>query len=176
MAVEVREVELSDHDAVLACVQAAFAKGDRDGIEEVQIVRSTWERHAAPVGLDIVAIDEGRVVGHVMGGRGRLGHREVIGLAPLSVVPSRQGEGIGSLLVREFVVRAEAAGWPLAVLLGDPRYYARFGFEPSGPLGITYEPVGEANPHFMVRRLAGWDDTWQGFFRYSWEHERLRPD
>lgn len=169
MAVEVREVDLSDHDAVLACVQAAFANGDRDGLEEVHIVRSTWERHAAPVGLDLVAIDEGRVVGHVMGGRGRLDDREVIGLAPLSVAPSRQGEGIGSLLVREFVVRAEAARWPLVVLLGDPRYYARFGFEPSAPLGIAYEPVGEANPHFMVRRLASWDDSWRGFFHYCWE-------
>ena len=45
--------------------------------------------------------------------------------------------------------------WPLLVLLGDPAYYGRFGFEPAGPLGLSYLPVGADNPHFQARRLAG---------------------
>ena len=55
------------------------------------------------------------------------------------------------------------------VLLGDPGYYRRFGFEPSGPLGIVYAPVGEDDPHFQVRRFGGYEPTLKGEFRYCWE-------
>ena len=49
-------------------------------------------------------------------------------VAPLCVAPSRHGEGIGSSLMNDLIRRAEAAGWPLVLVLGDPRYYQRFGF------------------------------------------------
>jgi putative acetyltransferase len=73
----------------------------------------------------------------------------------------------------ELLRRVETAGRPLVVLLGNPAYYGRFGFEPSGPLGITYRPVGEDNPAFQVRRFAGYDATYRGDFTYCWES---KPD
>ena len=51
---------------------------------------------------------------------------------------------------------------PCVVLLGDPGYYARFGFEPSGSLGIMYRPVGAHDPHSLVRRLARYDPIIRG--------------
>jgi putative acetyltransferase len=69
----------------------------------------------------------------------------------------------------ELLRRAEDLGWPLVVLLGSPAYYERFGFEPSGPLGIVYLPVGAGNPHFQVRKLTGYDDSLRGEFTYCWE-------
>jgi putative acetyltransferase len=104
-----------------------------------------------------------------MASRGRLGERQVLGIAPLSVTPPRQREGIGTALVRQLIARLDAAGWPLIVLLGDPRYYRRFGFERAGPLGIVYPPVDPDTDAFQALRLSGYDDSWRGDFAYCWE-------
>jgi len=167
VSVTIRTSEPGDRDEILTCVRAAFTAGSRNGDEEVEIVRATWALEPA---LDLVAIDvDGTIAGHVMGGRGRLDGGEAIGLAPLAVRPDRQRQGIGSRLVIEFLARAESAGWPLVVLLGAPAYYGRFGFEPAGPLGIVYDVVGAADPHFQVRRLARYDPRLRGHFTYCWE-------
>jgi predicted N-acetyltransferase YhbS len=60
------------------------------------------------------------------------------------------------------------AGWPAVVLLGEPSYYRRFGFEPAGSAGIVYPPVGPDSPHFQVRRLSGRRSP-EGRFTYGWE-------
>lgn len=49
-------------------------------------------------------------------------------LGPVAVHPTRQGEGIGALLIRETLAQAEKLGWDRVILMGDPPYYARFGF------------------------------------------------
>ncbi len=157
----------ADSDAIVALVREAFSSDDHDGGDEVDIVVATWERAATPAGFELVAVGDGAVIGHVLAARGDLGGREVVAVAPLAVRPSHQGQGIGGALMTELLARAEAAGLPLIVLLGDPGYYGRFGFEPSGPLGISYRIDGD--PHFMVRRLAGYDPSYRGRFVYCWE-------
>ena len=102
-------------------------------------------------------MEEGTIVGHVLAARGDLGGREVVAVAPLAVTPARQGFGIGTALMTELLRRADAAHLALILVLGDPGYYGRFGFEPSGPLGIRYPVVGEGDPHFQVRRSRGYD-------------------
>jgi putative acetyltransferase len=167
----VRATTPADRESVIALVRAAFSTGGRDGHEEVDIVRETWDRGAAPVGFDLVAVDDdsGEVVGHVLAARGDLAGQPVLGVAPLAVAPGHQRAGTGSALMRELIARAEAANEPMLVLLGSPDYYSRFGFEASGPLGIHYRPVGTDNPHFQVRRLAAFDPSLRGDFVYCWE-------
>ena len=165
----IRATEPSDHAGILEMVREAFTDGSHDGHEEVEVVLETWARDAVAEGLDLVADDDG-VVGHIMAGRGLLAGRDAIAVAPLSVSPSRQQQGIGTALTNELLVRAEAAGWPLVLLLGDPGYYGRFDFEPAGALGIVYPPVGAGSPHFQVRRLQGFEaSAWRGAFNYCWE-------
>jgi hypothetical protein len=118
-----------------------------------------------------VAVDGDSVVGHVLTARGDLEGREAIAVAPLAVLPSHQGRGVGSALMTELLDRADDAGYPLVALLGNPAYYARFGFEPSGPLKIWYLPVGKDNPHFQIRRLSAFDSSYNGQFIYCWEAE-----
>ena len=47
----------------------------------------------------------------------------------LAVVPDLQKKGIGSALLREGLAACSLIGWTAVFLLGDPRYYSRFGFE-----------------------------------------------
>lgn len=165
----VRTSRAEDGDAILRLVLAAFSAVDHDGREEVEIVTATWELGATALDLELVAVDDGAIVGHVLAAWGELGGREVVAVAPLAVSPSHQGLGIGTALMTELLHRAEAAGLPLIVLLGNPGFYGRFGFEPSGPLRMAYRAVGEGNPHFQVRRFGGYDESYRGDFNYCWE-------
>lgn len=167
--VAIRTASPLDRDAILAVVREAFSRSARDGQEEVDIVVSTWRLDATLDGLELVAVDGDLVIGHVLGARGDMGVREVVAVAPLAVAPSHQGRGVGSALMTELIGRADAAGYPLVVLLGNPAYYGRFGFEPSGPLNISYPPVGVGNPHFQVRRLSAFDQSYSGEVTYCWE-------
>ena len=52
-----------------------------------------------------------------------------MGLAPLSVLPSHQNKGIGSKLVKYGNYQVKKMGFTQIFVLGDPKYYSRFGFE-----------------------------------------------
>ncbi len=57
------------------------------------------------------------------------GGEDVLLLGPIAVHPTRQGEGLGALLINESLHEARRLGWERAMLVGDAPYYARFGFE-----------------------------------------------
>jgi putative acetyltransferase len=165
----IRATTAGDHDAVLGVVRAAFSHGGRDGQEEVDIVRRTWELAAAPDGLDLVAVEGDAVVGHVLAAVGELDGTPTLAVAPLAVTPARHGRGIGSAMMGELLARAEAAAWPVVLLLGDPAYYQRFGFVPAASMGIVYAALGTEDPHFQARRLTDDDPALRGSFVYCWE-------
>jgi len=50
-------------------------------------------------------------------------------LGPIAVHPTRQGEGLGGLLIGESLDLAHKSGWERVILVGDLPYYGRFGFE-----------------------------------------------
>ena len=167
--VTVRSARQEDRDAILGVVRDAFSDETRDGQVEVDIVVGTWARGAVPPELELVAVQDGVVVGHVLSGWGDLSGRPVVGVAPLAVAPSRQRIGIGTALMRELLRRADAADLPLVVLLGYPSYYERFGFEQSGALGIIYRAVGPGHPNFQVCRLQRYKPSYRGDYLYCWE-------
>jgi len=49
-------------------------------------------------------------------------------LGPIAIHPTRQGEGLGALLMVQTLARAQQLGWERVVLVGDEPYYRRFGF------------------------------------------------
>ena len=57
------------------------------------------------------------------------GLRDAVLLGPLAVDPAAQGMGIGAALMEAAIERARLTGRGAILLVGDPAYYARFGFE-----------------------------------------------
>jgi putative acetyltransferase len=167
----IRPSRPDDAAAILVVVSDAFADDTRDATEELAIVRRTWSACPLPDRIELVAVADGAVAGHVLAAPGRLDARAtaVAGVAPVCVAPAYQHRGIGSALVAELIRTAEERNWPLLVLLGDPAFYGRFGFEPAGPLGLDYAPAGAGNPHFQARRLPGSSGARRGAFSYCWE-------
>jgi len=168
----IRPFRRGDEDTVLGVVTAAFSGPGRDGSEEVDIVRRTWECAGPGARIELVATDGDAVVAHLAAAPGTLDGRptDVAGVAPVCVAPGHQGRGIGTMLMRDMISRADARGWPLLVLLGDPAYYGRFGFVPAGGArGLWYAPVGRDDPHFQAHPLSGDDGSRRGEFGYCWE-------
>ena len=82
-----------------------------------------------------------------------MGRAEALLLGPVAVHPTRQGEGLGGMLMREGLARAAADRWPRVLLVGDAPYYGRFGFTRLD--GVEMPPP--TNPD----RVLGWG-TWDG--------------
>lgn len=59
------------------------------------------------------------------------------GLAPLAVAKAHQGEGVARALIQAGFDSLFEFGYPACVVLGDPSFYARFGFVDAKPLGFT---------------------------------------
>lgn len=57
-----------------------------------------------------------------------VGGQDALLLGPVAVHPTRQGEGLGGLLILESLAEARRLGWQRAMLVGDVPYYGRFGF------------------------------------------------
>lgn len=121
----IRPEEAADRAAVLPLLEAAFG-----GDDEARLVAALQE--AGDVVLSLVAERAGRVLGHIVfsrlfveGGDGRFA---AAALAPVAVAPDEQGRGIGAALVEEAHLRLREAGECLSIVLGDPAYYARFGY------------------------------------------------
>jgi putative acetyltransferase len=108
--------------------------------------------------LSLVAVIDGRVVGHVLYTPVVLegGAAPVIGagLGPLAVLPDRQRTGIGGALVAEGIRRLRERGCPFVVVLGHPAYYPRFGFVPAGRFGVRC-PWDVPDEAFMMLPLDG---------------------
>ncbi|MBD3766275.1 MAG: N-acetyltransferase [Rhodobacterales bacterium] len=64
--------------------------------------------------------------------------RPVLLLGPVAVHPTRQGEGLGGLLIHESLAEARRLGWERVMLVGDAPYYSRFGFRKL--TGVTMPP------------------------------------
>jgi predicted N-acetyltransferase YhbS len=71
-------------------------------------------------------------------------------LGPIAVHPTRQGEGLGGLLMNETLTQAAELGWSRVVLVGDEPYYQRFGFERRLAKKIRFPPP--TNPARILAR------------------------
>jgi predicted N-acetyltransferase YhbS len=89
-------------------------------------------------GLSLVARDGGTLVGSVRLWNVAAGGVPTLLLGPLCVDTTMQGAGVGSALMHLAEARARDLGHASIVLIGDPEYYARFGFsaEPTGGLAM----------------------------------------
>jgi HAD superfamily hydrolase (TIGR01509 family) len=119
---------------------------------EARLVDLIRERGNATISLVAVIGDE--VVGHILfspitlePGRPLRG----LGIGPVAVLPEMQGKGLGSRLIEKGLSICRERGYDFIVLLGDSRYYSRFGFIPAREFGLTSE-YGDGD-EFQAREL-----------------------
>jgi putative acetyltransferase len=121
----IRERQPADDEAIRRLNDAAFG-----GTYESQLV--TDLRAEGLAAIELVSVDGTDVIGHILmstldvsvGGK----PVRALALAPMSVQPGGQRQGIGSALVRDALGRAHQQGWQAVIVLGHPGFYPRFGF------------------------------------------------
>ncbi|MEM1059913.1 MAG: N-acetyltransferase [Verrucomicrobiota bacterium] len=145
----IRTEEPRDAAAIRALNEKVFGRRDEaDLIERL--------REDCPGLLSMVAEQEGKLVGHVLFSPVVLetpGEKDDLlgmGLAPLAVNSRRRGEGIGRKLVENALLVLQVRGCNFVVVLGDPDYYGRFGFEPAENHGITCQWKGVPEGAFQI--------------------------
>lgn len=83
---------------------------------------------------------------------GRTSTPQVLALAPVAVAPEKQRRGYGSALIRWSLEQLTARGFPAVIVLGEPDFYRRFGFQPAADWGITC-PYDVPAEYFMALEL-----------------------
>ncbi|KPF62630.1 GCN5 family acetyltransferase [alpha proteobacterium AAP81b] len=132
----------ADHAAIAATAGAAFAAVAHSAGTEPAIIAAL--RDADALTISLVACEGDTVVGHVAFSPVAIAASEGdwFGLGPVSVLPTWQGSGIGSALITEGLAQLKALGAAGCVVLGDPRYYRRFGFTSDPTLTYGDFPAG----------------------------------
>lgn len=164
--VVVRPEQASDAPAVHALNAASFPS---DG--EARLVDRLRAAGRLPVSL--VAEVGGSVVGHVAfspvtSASGAVG----AGLAPVAVGLAHRRQGIAAELVRAGLEACRMAGFGWVVVLGEPAYYARFGFRPAAGYGLTDE-YGGGMAFQAVELVPGALPVGAGLVRYAPEFALL---
>lgn len=124
---QVRQEDPGDWWEVEALFDLCFAPG-REALSSYRL------RDGVPpvAELCLVAPNDENALGGV-GGAIRfwpitVGGARALLLGPVAVHPTRQGEGLGALLIQAGLEKAATLGWDRVLLVGDAPYYGRFGF------------------------------------------------
>lgn len=148
----IRAERKEDHAAVKAVIREAFGQPD-----EADLVHRLRKRKDFLPDLSLVAVEDQRVVGHILFSRIAIVADDgfewpSLALAPVCVHPDRQRKGIGGRLIREGLKRAREAGHPSVILVGHADYYPRFGFRPAATWKIE-APFDVPADAFMAMEL-----------------------
>lgn len=127
---------------------------------EAELVQQLREDGLLTLGV-VATDDEGQVLGYAAFSPVTLQgeDRNWVGLAPLAVDESMRGQKIGEQLIYAGLDTLNEFGYSAVVVVGDPAYYNRFGFEPAARHGLQCRWPG-AEAAFQVYRLA--DDAFVG--------------
>jgi putative acetyltransferase len=129
MNIKIRTETTADIPAIEAVTTSAFLNAPHTSHTEQFIVSAL--RKAGLLTISLVADAAGTVIGHVAVSPVAIsdGASGWFGLGPISVVPEHQRVGVGSRLMHEALRILRERGAAGCVLLGEPGYYGRFGFQ-----------------------------------------------
>lgn len=154
----IREARPEDGAGIHALGEAAFGNA-----AEALLVGALRGDDAV---LELVATQEGQLVGHVFFSRlfieGEGGSYAAVALAPISVAPERQRSGIGSALIDNAHGLLQARGEVLSIVLGDTAYYGRFGYTAERAAGFASDYAGP-----YLQALAWGEAPTDGRLRYA---------
>jgi len=159
--VKIRWETERDREAIGQVVAAAFEHHPHSRQTEHLLVAAL--RNAGELALSLVAEAEGEILGYIAFSRVMVDGQACawFGLGPVAVAPAYQRQGIGSHLIRAGLDELRQQGAGGCVLLGNPEYYRRFGFNAYAGLTLAGVPA----EHFLA--LAFTPEVPQGQVTYT---------
>lgn len=148
----IRQETNNDYEAVYSVVKQAFACAEHSDGTEQDLVNALRKGEAFVPQLSLVAEIDSSIVGHILFTEAKVGKDTVLVLAPLSVLPKFQKQGVGAALIKEGHRIAKELGYEYSIVLGSENYYPRFGYLPAVQFGIEV-PNDMPSANFMAIQL-----------------------
>ncbi|PCI35154.1 MAG: hypothetical protein COB53_11255 [Elusimicrobia bacterium] len=153
MHVIIRTAKPEELDACNQILRAAFGRDNEAKLADA--LRGTSEYND---NLSIVGADDTGIKGYALYHRATVdtgaGSQPALLLAPIGVDPAFQRQGVGERLVRHGLERCRVVGLELVFVLGLPKYFSRFGFQPAIPQGLV-PTIPLPEDQFQVIDLSG---------------------
>ena len=156
MDIMIRKETGKDYKLTEAVVEKAFQNEEHSDHREQFLVARLRKSDVFVPELSLVAERNKAIVGHLMLTKLLIKNDgqnyEALALAPVSVLPEYQNQGIGSQLIIHGLKKSKEMGFKSIVVLGHEAYYPRFGFKPASTWGIK-APFDVPDESFMVLEL-----------------------
>ena len=162
-----RTERADDWRAVEELVREAFWNVYEPGAHEHWLLHQLRKTEDFVASLSVVAIDEmQRIVGYVAYSKARLmldcgSEKTLLCLGPIAISPDCQKKGVGTELIQTTLELARQEGWGAVTLMGDPRYYRRFGFRVAERWDIRASNGMWATGHLMLELVPGFLEAGQ---------------
>lgn len=160
---KIRSEAPKDYPEIYQINCAAF-----DSNMEAELVNALRKSGAALVSL--VAEENGTLLGSVHFSPVFIEHNPqevpIAGLAPLAVLPAYHGKGIGGKLIRAGLEKCHALGIQAVVVLGDPKYFQRFGFSRADGFRLFCEYTSPPESFMALELVAGALKSCNGMVKY----------
>jgi putative acetyltransferase len=167
-ALRVRAERSADVTDIREVVAEAYASEGQPDPPEVGLVEALRGSDAWLPELSIVAEADARVVGYALLTRVTVGDeaQPALALGPVAVRPIHQRLGYGTAVVRAALDAAAELDERLVLVLGDPSFYGRFGFEPAARFGVTSRWPGARYQALTLPAYGSGEHAPRGAVRY----------
>jgi predicted N-acetyltransferase YhbS len=152
MDILIRQEQKEDIDSVYRVVKSAFETMEQASGDEQDLVNRLRKSEAFIPELSLVAECDGKIIGHILFTKMKIGDHPSLALAPVAVLPEYQNQGVGGKLIVEGHHIARELGYGSVIVVGHPAYYPRFGYKLASQWKIT-APVEVPDEAFMVLEL-----------------------
>ncbi len=151
----IREENKVDYEVTESIIQEAFRNAEFSNQKEHLLVQKLRNTEAFVPSLSLIAESDNHIVGHILFTKVKIeGNitKESLALAPLSVLPKMQRQGVGSRLMKYGLIKAKELGFESVIVLGHPEYYKKFGFKSASKWNIKC-PFKVPDEVFMALEL-----------------------
>ncbi|KXH86036.1 GNAT family N-acetyltransferase [Chryseobacterium kwangjuense] len=140
---KIRQEEEKDHLKVFHLTEEAFRNMEHSDHQEHFLVERLRKSEAFIPELSLVAeTGDGEIAGHILFTKLQIIDEtetfESLALAPVSVHPDFQNQGIGSQLILHGHSIAKESRFTSVILIGHENYYPKFGYEKTSNFGISF--------------------------------------
>ena len=137
-------------------ITKAFEQSNHGHNGEATLVETIRELPTYNRELEIVALIDNDIVGHGVLSeavvKNDINDLKGLVLAPLSVAPDYQNQGIDSHVLLELEKRAKEMEHAFITILGDPSFYSRFGYVPAKNFHVS-SPLDVPSEYLLMKKL-----------------------
>lgn len=159
LPVHIRPETKIDIPIIETVTSSAFKNAEHSDHNEQLIIQGLREANQLSISLVAEAETEDElektIVGHIAVSPVKIsdGSQDWYAIGPVSVLPKCQGRGVGSRLVERALEELQKSTYHAAgcVVLGNPKFYSRFGFLPAGDSSLELDIPGLEAEYFMAR-------------------------